>query len=155
MYDLWPAPRALYLVNIVAVVCCLNQVVTFSADIPRRKKGKIMAWDEMEDPCYQRMVLIDSLTDEEKIQLYPKEYAAVLRCSKIPDLILKRVLSSEATIIEQLHFVHNKFIGDNLIKILYLNTAFNSIREDAFNRLYKNDESLKIGMEIVKVLSHN
>ena len=114
-----------------------------------------MAWSAKDDSLYQRIMLIDPLTDEEKIKLYPREYPTILRCSRIPDLILKRVLSREATIIEQLHLVHNKFVGDDLIKMLYDNTVFYSTREDAFERLYKKNESLKIGLEIVKVLSRD
>ena len=99
------------------------------------------------------MMLIDSLTDEEKIELYPREFSTILKCPKIPEYIVKRVLSKEATILEQMHFLYNKSIDECYIKILYDTTKYKLVRDGAFKRLYRKEEALKIGLETIRILS--
>jgi hypothetical protein len=111
--------------------------------------------DKMDNPWFQKMALLETLTDEEKIQLYPKEYPMILLCSRIPEQILQRVLSNEATILEQLHFLSNDFIGDAIIKVIYKNTPHKYVRERAYGLLYEKEKDLQIGLEIIRKLSSN
>ena len=108
--------------------------------------------DKMNNPWYQRMALIEALTDEEKIQLYPLEADMILKCSKIPDIILQRVISKDGSIMEQMHLLRNRFIGDNILKILYENTVYSYVREGAYECLYEKEKTLQLGLEIIRKL---
>ena len=111
--------------------------------------------DKMDNPWFQRMALIETLTDEEKIQLYPLEDEMILKCSKIPDVILQRVISKDGSIMEQMYLLRNRFIGDDIIKILDENTVYSDVRERAYKRLYKKEETLRMGLEIIRKLTGN
>ena len=80
--------------------------------------------DKMDNPWYQKMALIETLTDDEKIQLYHREYPMILKCSKIPRVILQTVVSKDGTVMEQLHLLRNKFIGKDVIKTILQNTKY-------------------------------
>ena len=111
--------------------------------------------DKMDNPWFQKMALLETLTDKEKIQLYPKDFPMILQCSRIPEQILQRVLSKEATILEQVHFLRNDFIGDDIIKVIYENTPHGYVRKRAYELLYEKENDLRIGLEIIKKLSSN
>ena len=55
----------------------------------------------------------------------------ILKCSKVPDVILQQVISRDGLMLEQLHLIRNEFISDDVIKILYDNTIHSFVREDA------------------------
>jgi hypothetical protein len=106
--------------------------------------------DRMDNPWFQRMALIETLTDEEKIQLYKREPGMILACSKIPGVILQKVINGKGTILEQLQLVLNEFITDDIINLLYINTPFQYVREDAYRRLYEKDRAVQIGVDIIR-----
>ena len=99
---------------------------------------------------HQRMALIENMTDAQKIQQYHREYPMILQCSRIPAVILQRVLGNEGSIMEQLHLVRNRHIGDDIIKILLETTPFDFVREDAYRRLYCKEKEHQIGLNIIR-----
>ena len=111
--------------------------------------------DKMDNPWFQKMALLETLSDEEKIGLYSKEFPMILQCSKLPDKIVQRVLSKEATILEQLSFLRNKFVSDDVMKILYENTPYESVRKWAHENLYEKEKISLQGLEIIRKLSAN
>ena len=111
--------------------------------------------DRMDNPWFQRMALIETLTDEEKIQLYHFEDDMILKCSKVPDVILQRVISKDGSIMEQMHLLRNRFIGDDIVKTLYENTLYSYVRDGAYERLYEKEKTLQTGLEILKNLKNH
>ena len=50
---------------------------------------------KIDDPWFQRMALIETLTDEQKTQLYKREPGMILACSKVPAVILQMVIGKK------------------------------------------------------------
>ena len=102
-------------------------------------------YEERRDSSWlqKKMALIESLTDDEKIQLYAREYPMILKCPHIPQAILQAVTSRDGTVMEQLHLLRNRFIGDDIVKIICKNTRYAYVREDASRRLYQQENGLQ------------
>ena len=114
-----------------------------------------MCTEKNDNPWLQKMALVESLSDEQKIQLYPQEYTTILKCAKIPQAILHRILGKEATLVDQLIFLRNEHITEELIKTLAANTSHDYARELAQFLLNEKEETLSAGREEIRKLAAN
>ena len=95
-----------------------------------------MTEEELRNPWCQKLALIESLTPEQMIQVYSTEFPAILSCSKIPEAIVRRVVSGRpvegvSLMREQLHLVCNKHIGVGQLQEMMRKTPFDWICEMA------------------------
>ena len=115
-----------------------------------------MRGEEMQNPWRHKLALIESLTPEEMIQIYPTEFIAILSCSKIPETIFNRVMSGQPTegieiLEEQAHLICNRYLSIAVLQQILQTSPFAWIREIAASRIYVKQNSNQIALSIIRL----
>ena len=113
-----------------------------------------MMKDQIKGPWSQKLALIESLTLEQMLGVYPEEYMAILSCTKIPHTIFQRILRNEPMdgiplFREQLHLVCSRHLDLKYLEHFAEKSPFDLIREMAAKFIHIEKNSLKIGLDIV------
>jgi hypothetical protein len=108
----------------------------------------------MREPFAQKQALIESLTIEQMLAVYTKEFRAILSCSKIPHVIFQRILNGQSTpgmplFEEQLCLLRNRHLDPKYLQHFAENSPFDLIREVAAEFIHIEKNSLDIAMDII------